>query len=110
MTTTQVVIQQPTILHLNLDLQTLEPSSSGNTNFNENKPITFTRDCHDVPQEQAIEALNIIRDYKHETTVLGAMGCPNSPETLFWLQPNGFSQTQLIGNVGVGRKELATQQ
>ena len=40
MTTTQVVIQQPTILHLNLDLQTLEPSSSGNTNFNENKPIT----------------------------------------------------------------------
>ena len=33
MTTTQVVIQQPTILHLNLDLQALEPSSSGNTNF-----------------------------------------------------------------------------
>ena len=40
-TTTQVVIQQPTILHLNLDLQALEPtSSSGGTNFNENKPIT----------------------------------------------------------------------
>ena len=40
-TTTQLVIQQPTILHLNLDLQALEPtSSSGGTNFNENKPIT----------------------------------------------------------------------
>ena len=42
-TTTQVVIQQPTILHLNLDLQALEPTSSsgtGGTNFNENKPIT----------------------------------------------------------------------
>ena len=40
-TTTQVVIQQPKILHLNLDLQALEPtSSSGGTNFNENKPIT----------------------------------------------------------------------
>ena len=40
-TTSQVVIQQPTILHLNLDLQALEPtSSSGGTNFNENKPIT----------------------------------------------------------------------
>ena len=40
-TTSQVVIQQPTILHLNLDLQALEPtSSSGGTIFNENKPIT----------------------------------------------------------------------
>jgi len=48
---TQVVIQQPTILHLNLDLQTLEPTSSSALigNFNENKPITCqVKLCEDV--------------------------------------------------------------
>ena len=47
-----VVIQQPTILHLNLDLQSLEPTSSSaliGSTFNENKPITCqVKICEDV--------------------------------------------------------------
>ena len=55
-TTTQVVIQQPTILHFNLDLQALEPTTSSSAiiagNFNENKPITCqVKLCEDFSLE-----------------------------------------------------------
>ena len=37
---------------------------------NENKPISFARDCHDVPTERGVEFMKIFHSHQHETSVI----------------------------------------
>ena len=37
---------------------------------NENKPISFARDCHDVPTEKGVEFMKIFHSHQHETSVI----------------------------------------
>lgn len=44
---------------------------------NENKPVTNSRDCQEIPIEQARQVLNVLRSYHHHSTILDDMSWLN---------------------------------